>query len=83
MVRIATLDSVKIYMYADEHPPPHFHAVTAEFVAQIAIEPPRVIRGRLPPAVTRRVIEWTGTHQTKLVQAWDSVQSKRKPRPIK
>ena len=32
---VAIVDGVKIEFYPDEHPPPHFHARFAEFVAQI------------------------------------------------
>jgi hypothetical protein len=32
---VAIVDGVKIEFYPDEHPPPHFHARHAEFVAQI------------------------------------------------
>ena len=31
---VAIIDGVKIEFYPDEHPPPHFHARYAEFVAQ-------------------------------------------------
>jgi len=36
---VAIVDAVKIEFYPDEHPPPHFHARYAEFVAQIEIRP--------------------------------------------
>ena len=48
--------SVKIY-YAD-HPPPHFHVVAAEFGARIEIATLRMIDGRLPLTVQRRVMRW-------------------------
>ena len=34
---VAIVDGVKIEFYPDEHPPPHFQARFAEFVAQIEI----------------------------------------------
>jgi Domain of unknown function (DUF4160) len=42
---VAIVDGVKIEFYPDEHPPPHFHARYAEFVAQIEIRTSRVLRG--------------------------------------
>ena len=39
MPTVAIVEGVKIQFYFDEHPPPHFHAVFAEFVAQIQIDP--------------------------------------------
>jgi hypothetical protein len=50
MPTVAIVDGVKIQFYLDEHPPPHFHAVFAEFAAQIQIDPPRILRGSLPQA---------------------------------
>jgi Domain of unknown function (DUF4160) len=37
MPTVAVVDGVKIQFFAQEHPPPHFHAVFAEHRAQIDI----------------------------------------------
>ncbi|MCI0466007.1 MAG: DUF4160 domain-containing protein [Beijerinckiaceae bacterium] len=50
MPTVAAVDGIKILFYFDEHPPPHFHAEFAEFAAQIQIDPPKLLRGSLPPA---------------------------------
>jgi Domain of unknown function (DUF4160) len=39
---VVIVDGVKIEFYPDEHPPPHFHARYAEFVAQIEIRTSKV-----------------------------------------
>ena len=49
MPTVAIVDGVKIQFYPDEHVPPHFHAVFAEFVAQIRIDPVEILKGKLPP----------------------------------
>jgi hypothetical protein len=41
---VAIVDGVKIEFYPDEHPPPHFHARYAEFVAQIEIRTTKILR---------------------------------------
>ena len=38
MATVAVVDGVKIMLYANEHPPPHFHAKFAEFHAVIDID---------------------------------------------
>jgi Domain of unknown function (DUF4160) len=38
MPTVATIDGVKIQFYPNEHPPPHFHAVYAEYRALIRID---------------------------------------------
>lgn len=56
MPTVVIVDGVKIQFYFDEHPPPHFHAVFAEFVAQIQIDPPRILRGSLPQSKLEAVL---------------------------
>jgi hypothetical protein len=36
---------IVITMYYDEHPPPHFHAKYGEERAEVAIDPPGLLRG--------------------------------------
>jgi hypothetical protein len=47
-----------IYVYFEDHAPPHFHAVYAEHEAQIKINDSSVLRGTLPPRVMRLAVEW-------------------------
>ena len=83
MPTVAIVDGVKIQFYADEHPPPHFHAVFAEFVAQIRIDPPTVLRGSLPQGKLKTVMTWTGSNRDALMRAWTAVEAGRKPEKIK
>ena len=82
MPKVALIDGVRIDFYPSEHPPPHFHAVFAEHRAQIDIRALRVLRGNLPPAKLRSVIEWAKRHQDELFAAWTAVEAKRKPGTI-
>ncbi|HEY0331460.1 MAG TPA: DUF4160 domain-containing protein [Rhodopseudomonas sp.] len=79
---VAIVDAVKIEFYPDEHPPPHFHARYAEFIAQIEIRTGRVLRGSLPPAKLRRVLFWADKHYIGLMNAWTAVEELRKPERI-
>ena len=36
-------------MYEPDHPPPHFHAVYAEFEIVITIDPIGIYEGKIPP----------------------------------
>ncbi len=82
MPTIAIVDGVAIRFYADEHPPPHFHAVFAEFVAQIRISPPEVLRGSLPAPKLRAVIAWATDNREGLMDAWLALEAGRKPRRL-
>ena len=82
MVRLATFDGIKIYIYPGEHPPPHVHVIYAEFVALITIEPAKIDKGYLPVSVERRVLEWVADHREKLLEAWVRVGNKQKPEKL-
>ncbi len=79
MPTVAVIDGVKIQFFYDEHPPPHFHATFAEFVAQIQIDPPRVMRGSLPPTKVGAVLSWASSNREALMTAWLALEAGRKP----
>ena len=79
---VAIVDGVKIEFYPDEHPPPHFHARSAEFVAQIDIRTGKILRGSLPPAKLSRVLTWVVGHKVELMNAWSAVEEMRIPGKI-
>nr|VFJ86665.1 MAG: protein of unknown function (DUF4160) [Candidatus Kentron sp. LFY] len=62
-----------IYMYFNEHNPPHFHAEYNEFNASISIETLGLIEGKLPSRVMSLVVEWAQEHQDELWKNWDSI----------
>ncbi len=82
MPTVAIVSGVKIQFYADEHPPPHFHARIAEFVAQIRIEPVEILMGSLPPNKVHDVLDWAADHRDQLMQAWNDMAEGRKPGKI-
>jgi hypothetical protein len=82
MPTLAIVEGVKIQIYPREHPPAHFHAVFAEFRAQIEVASLRVLRGSMPPAKLSTVISWAAPRRAALQNAWDTVLAKRKPERI-
>jgi len=82
MPTFAIVDGVKIQFYFDEHPPPHFHAVFAEFVAQIQIDPTQVLRGSLPRAKLAGVLDWASKNRVGLMSAWAAAAAGRKPKRL-
>ena len=55
-------------MYAQDHPPPHFHANYGGQVAQINILTAQVMEGSLPQRALRLVQEWTELHRQELLE---------------
>lgn len=70
MPTVAEFDGIKIEFYYAEHPPPHFHARYAEFIAQIEIEDIKVLKGELPRPQLRKVVVWAAPRRELLRVAW-------------
>ena len=62
---------IKIQMFWDEHPPPHFHATKGGRFVVIAIETLEVRDGALAPRDMALVLQWAKLHQVELKEAWE------------
>ena len=82
MPTVAVVDGAKIQLFAQEHPPPHFHVVFAEYRAQVEIESLRVLNGTLPPAKLATVLSWASPRRGRLLAAWERVLAKQLPGKI-
>lgn len=75
MPELSRFLGIIIYMYFNEHNPPHFHAVYNENKAAISIETLGIIEGRLPSRVLSLVVEWAQDHKEELLSNWNSLKS--------
>lgn len=85
MPEICRFLGIVIYMYFNEHNPPHFHAEYNEYKASIAIENLGLIEGNLPSKVMSLVVEWAQEHQQDLLENWNTIKetgSYRKIEPL-
>lgn len=73
MPRISAFYGITIWMYWDEgaHKTPHFHARYAGQWASVAIDPPDMLAGSLPPRARSMVLEWAGLHREELLANWE------------
>lgn len=62
---------IAIYLYHNDHQPPHFHAEYAGSEALIEIATLRTYRGKLPRRVHSLVIEWADLNRAELLENWD------------
>ena len=58
-------------MYYQDHAPPHFHAIYAEYEAEVAIGTGEILEGSLPRRTRRMVQEWAETHRLELEDDWE------------
>ena len=70
MPLISEFFGISIYMYYEEHNPPHFHAVYNEYKALIDIQNGCVFKGNLPTKQVKLVLAWCEIHKNELMGNW-------------
>lgn len=83
MPEISRFLGIVIYMYFNDHNPPHFHAVYGDYKASILIKTLGLMEGKLPSKVMSLVIEWAQEHQEDLLENWNSIKETGQYRKIK
>jgi len=72
MPEISRFLGIVIFMYFDEHNPPHFHVKYNEFAAVINIHTLNISDGYLPARVRGLVEEWAELHKQELLEMWET-----------
>jgi len=67
------IEGVKIVLYFDDHNPPHFHAIIAEYDALIEIKTLEVLEGDLPKNKQKKILEWAKNHKVELQEIWNEL----------
>ncbi len=75
MPRISKYYGIAIYMYYQDHAPPHFHAIYGEHEAVFEIATAKVAEGALPNRATKLVRTWARLHREELQENWDREQA--------
>ena len=78
MPKISEFFGILIYMYYNDHAPPHFHAKYGEFEALVRIAPIGLLEGDLPPRAISLVMEWAQKHRNELMEEWNNAASNKK-----
>jgi hypothetical protein len=69
--KISEFFGIAIYIYYDDHPPPHFHARYEGRWVRIALDGLNVLSGEISQRALGLVREWARLHQSELDQAWE------------
>jgi len=67
---IKIIDGIKIYIYARDHNPPHFHIHVAEYEELIVIKDLSTYSGEVPKKYRKKVIEWAVKNSDFLNREW-------------
>jgi len=77
--RISEFYGIAIYMYFNDHNPPHFHAIYGGNEAQVEIASGDLIGGALPRTAEKLVLKWLEIHRSELENNWRRA---AKPEPL-
>jgi len=79
MPTISQFRGITIQMYADEHNPPHFHALYGEYKASLLIGTWQYDEGDLPNRIYNLVVKWASQHENELNQNWGLLREGKPP----
>jgi phosphomannomutase len=80
--RIAEFYGIAIYMYYQDHEPPHVHAKYGGHGVVLAVRSLRVLKGRLPPRALALVRRWARMNRRELEANWTRARGGRTLRPV-
>lgn len=83
MPSVSEFYGIIIYMYWDEHNPPHFHARYQGQEVVIDINQLQVVEGKIPRRGLNLVLDWAEIHQDELLENWRLCENKEHPNQIK
>lgn len=82
MPTISMFYGIIIQMFWDDHAPPHFHALYAEYEVLINIATLEVIKGTMPRRALSLVLEWASDHRNELLEDWTLCAKHQVPKKI-
>lgn len=68
---ICMFRGIKVYIYYNDHMPPHFHATYGECEVFISIEELEVLEGTMPSKQLKMLMGWAAFHQDELRENWE------------
>jgi hypothetical protein len=80
--RLSEFYGIVVYMYWQDHQPPHFHAIYGSDEALVRIADTTFLAGSLPRTAARLVREWAQMHRSELSDNWDRAQEPAQLLPI-
>ncbi|MHB8874733.1 MAG: DUF4160 domain-containing protein [Myxococcaceae bacterium] len=82
MPEISRFFGIVVALLFNDHAPPHFHVRYGEHQASVAIDPPALLAGSLPPRALGLVVEWASLHRAELLANWERARSQQQPLPV-
>jgi len=70
MPTIVTVQNIAIRVYPNDHPPAHFHLISPEFHAKIAIDGLEILETSTNERNLRPALDWAAANLDTLRAAW-------------
>lgn len=72
MPTIMIFGKLKVQIFADDHNPPHFHAVTPDHEALIRLSDLQILRGQISRRHYELIVSWASSDENRglLEDAW-------------
>ena len=71
MPTISMFRGIKVFIYWNDHMPPHFHAEYGKHKILVSIEELEVIDGSMPGKQLKMLLGWAAFHQDELRENWE------------
>jgi len=75
MPLICKFSGVKVYMYYQDHLPPHIHLRGTDFKAVVSLPDGKLLAGLLPRGVKATVTAWIKSEAKALMENWRRAQA--------
>ena len=72
MPLVSEFFGIRIYLYWDDHAPPHFHAEYGDSRILVDIESGAVMKGAFPFPQLKLVLAWCELRRAELMADWES-----------
>lgn len=72
MPEISRFYGIIVYMFFNDHYPPHFKIKYNEFEANILIESGNLLNGDIPISKLKLIQAWTEIHKDELLRIWET-----------
>lgn len=69
---VAKVNGLKIEIYPDEHPPPHFHVKSPNIDASFNIENCNLLKGKIEDRDKKKIEYWHKHAKPLLIEIWNS-----------
>lgn len=73
MPTLKRFGAASVRMYADDHHPPHFHIVGADFQVLVRIDDLSVIEGKARPSQIAEALQWAKANREWLLGTWNKL----------